>query len=84
MSRGAAKDSFAAVIVHLLITPRPSGVLLNSNFKMVCERPPAAFGGFPLTRGRICNLPLVRGSASEASEGVPRLLPAGRGLRGGS
>src|SRR6185436_16864881 len=35
---------------------------------MLCERPPAAFGGFPLTRGRICNLPLVRGSASEASE----------------
>jgi len=27
------------------------GVLLNSNFETLCERPPAAFGGFPLTRG---------------------------------
>ena len=28
------------------------GVLLNSDFEMLCERPPAAFGGFRLVRGR--------------------------------
>jgi hypothetical protein len=46
-------------------------------FEMACERPPGALGGsLPHTEGEnklsrcTRNLPLVRGDASEASEGV--------------
>jgi hypothetical protein len=37
---------------------------------MLCERPPAAFGGSPPHEGENLISPSVRGSASEASEGV--------------
>src|SRR5262245_29603153 len=35
----------------------------------VCERPPAAFGGSPLTRGSKRNLPLVRGRRERSERG---------------
>jgi hypothetical protein len=58
------------------VGPRLKGVLLNSNFEMVCERPPRSLRSrLPLTRGRLaCNVkdpfsPSVRGRAVEGGGG---------------
>jgi hypothetical protein len=71
MSRGSDESSAAPrLIMHLLIKPRPSGVLLNCNFKMVCERPPRSLRSrLPLTRGRLNILPLCEGEGRRKAAG---------------
>src|SRR5262245_42857670 len=61
--------------IRLEITPAPA-VVVRPEFQMVCERPPAAFGGSPPHGGgelsshvAAVNLPLVRGRRERSERG---------------
>src|SRR5689334_8053736 len=71
MSRVAAEDSFAATqLIRRAIQTTAFGRVAQHRFEVVCERPPAAFRRLsPSQRGRLFNLPLVRGRRERSERG---------------